>query len=422
MSNPKDVTRRDFLKEGVITGTSLAAFSGISLITNPAKVFGANDRIRFGLIGCGDRGQENLHAALTCANVECVALADVYTRRLDEAQSIVPRAKPYRDFRRMLDDKTVDAVVIVTPQHLHALNFVPAIQAGKDIYQEKTMAFNTDHARRMRRALQGSDRVVQVGIQSVSAGVFGMVKALITPEKMGDITAIHTHMYRNAPYGGWKRPIPADCDLQHVDWKAFQGEALPHEWDPNRYVNWRFFWDYDGSNVFENMVHQVGFWYKLLDLKIPRGVMMNGGNYLSPDMEMPDTIDVSMDQPENLLFTWNSGFGNRHYNAEDDFLLGTKGTVFRGRYRAEYIPDGQHPRRSGEIPAASPEASARDIVRRSDGTNEHFQNFFDCMRSRKEPNCSFELGYRSAIACQMAIRSYHEGRKMRWDAEREEIV
>ena len=116
-------------------------------------------------------------------------------------------------------------------------------------------------------------------------------------------------MYRNAPYGGWKQPIPADCDLQHVDWKAFEGEAPPHEFDPNRYINWRFFWDYDGSNVFENMVHQVGFWYKLLGLKIPRGVTMNGGNYLSPDMEMPDTMDVSMDQPENMLFTWNSGSG-----------------------------------------------------------------------------------------------------------------
>lgn len=259
MSKQPEVTRRKFLRDGAITGASLAAWSGISFITDPGRVFGANDRIRFGLIGCGDRGQEDLHAALTCTNVECVAFADVYTRHLEEVQSIVPGAKPYRDFRRMLDDRTIDAVVIVTPQHQHALNFVPAIQAGKDVFQEKTMAFNADHARRMRRAFDGSGRVVQVGIQSVTAEVFAQVKSLNTPENMGNITAIHTHMYRNAPYGGWKRSIPADCDLQHVDWKAFEGEAPPHEWDPNRYVNWRFFWDYDGSNVFENMVHQVGF-------------------------------------------------------------------------------------------------------------------------------------------------------------------
>ena len=419
MSKQQEVTRREFLKDGAITGASLAAYSGISFITNPARIFGANDRIRFGLIGCGDRGQEDLHAALTSPNVECVAVADVYTRRLDQVKEIVPNAKPYRDFRGMLDDKSIDAVVIVTPQHQHALNFVPAIQAGKDVYQEKTMAFNTDHARRMRRAFEGSGRVVQVGIQSVTAEVFEMVKSFNTRENMGDITALHTHMYRNAPYGGWKQPIPADCDLQHVDWKAFQGEAPPHEFDPNRYINWRFFWDYDGSNVFENMVHQVGFWYKVLGLKIPRGVMMNGGNYLSPDMEMPDTMDVSMDQPENLLFTWNCGFGNRHYNAEDDFLLGNKGTIFRGRYKVEYTPEVHHRRGT---PVMQPETKALEAKTRSDGTNEHFANFFDCIRSRKEPNCPFDLGYRSAIACQMAIRSYHEGKKVRWDEETEEII
>lgn len=418
MSNEKhEVTRRKFLQDGAMTGASLAA--GISFITNPARVFGANDRIRFGLIGCGDRGQEDLQAALKATNVECVALADVYTRRLDEAHAIVPGAQCYRDFRRMLDDKSVDAVVIVTPQHQHALNFVPAIQAGKDVYQEKTMAFNTDHARRMRRAYEGSGRVVQVGIQSVTAEVFELAKSFNTPEKIGQITALHTHMYRNAPYGGWKQPIPADCNLEHVNWKEFQGEAPPHDWDPNRYINWRFFWDYDGSNVFENMVHQVGFWYKLLGLQIPRGVMMNGGNYLSPDMEMPDTIDVSMDQPENLLFTWNNGFGNRHYNAEDDYLLGTKGTVYRERYAATYTPEVHH--RHG-TPEAKPESQVLQAKTSSDGTNEHFQNFFDCVRTRQEPNCPFELGYRSAIACQMAIRSYHEGRKMRWNAEQEEIV
>jgi len=259
MSKHQEVTRREFLRDGAITGAGLAAYSGISFITDPAKIFGANDRIRFGVIGCGDRAQENLQAALKSPNVECAAVADVYTRRLDEIRSIVPNAKPYRDFRRMLDDKTIDAVVVVTPQHQHALNFVPSIQAGKDVYQEKTMAFNPDHARRMRRAFEGSGRVVQVGIQSVTSEVLGLVKSLNTPENMGDITALHTHMYRNAPYGGWKQPIPSDCDLEHVDWKEFQGEAVQHEWDPNRYINWRFFWDYDGSNVFENMVPPGGF-------------------------------------------------------------------------------------------------------------------------------------------------------------------
>jgi len=135
-----------------------------------------------------------------------------------------------------------------------------------------------------------------VGIQSTSADVFGKVKELAAADKMGDITAIHTHMWRNARYGGWKREIPADCTPANVDWKMFQGESARRDFDANRVINWRFFWDYAGGNVFENMVHQVGFWYKVLGLKAPHAVTMSGANYLSPDMEVPDTMDVTMEQ------------------------------------------------------------------------------------------------------------------------------
>ena len=136
---------------------------------------------------------------MRCPNAEAVAAADVYTRRLDEVKAIAPQIKTYQDARQLLDDKSIDAVLIATPQHQHALNFVPAIQAGKDVYQEKTMAFSPDHARRMRKALDGSGRVVQVGIQMISGPGMKTVRELATPERMGVITAIHTHHYRNAP-------------------------------------------------------------------------------------------------------------------------------------------------------------------------------------------------------------------------------
>jgi len=413
-------TRRKFISQ-VVGGTAAVLAGGMYPST---RVLGANDRVRFGLIGCGGRGQEDFKAALACPNVEAVAVADVYTRRLDEAKKIAPQVKTCRDFREMLDDKTIDAVLIATPQHQHALIFVPAVQAGKDVYQEKTMAFNPDHARRMRRAFEGSGRVVQIGIQSTSSPTFTQTKSLIGPERTGVITGIHTHMYRNAPYGGWKRPLPADCDPEHVDWAMFQGEAPPHDFDPNRVINWRFYWDYSGGNVFENMVHQVGFWYKVLDLKVPRSVTMAGANYLSPEMQVPDAMNVSMDQPENLLFTWSSGFGNRYYGSTDDLLLGNKGTLLRGEDNVRYVAENMHGHRQApDVAATAPHGAATpDIVGTSDTTVLHMQNFFDCVRSRQEPNCPFEIGYRSAIACEMANRSYREGRTVRWDAEREEIV
>jgi predicted dehydrogenase len=412
------LNRRSFIHH--LSGGA-AALAGSSMFP-PARVLGANDRVRFGLIGAGGRGMEILKPALHAPNTQAVAVADVYSRRLDEVKRIVPAVQTYTDFRRLLDDKSIDAVLIATPQHQHALNFVPTIQAGKDVYQEKTMAFNPDHARRMRRALEGSNRVVQVGVQSVSGKACARAREFSTPERLGTITAVHTHHYRNRPYGGWKRTIPADCNLEHVGWKEFEGEAAPHDFDPQRFINWRFFWDYSGGNVFENMVHQVAFWYKVLGLKIPRRVTMAGYNYLSPDMEVPDTMDVSMDQPENLLFTWNSAFGNNYYGEDgNDLALGSKGSVIRVVDSVNYLPQSRH---AAQKPETSSSVGGEPDILGSDkdDTEAHMRNFFDCVRSRKEPNCPFELGFSSAIACQMAIVSLRQSRTVQWDTEKEEIV
>jgi predicted dehydrogenase len=409
-------SRRVFMQKALTSSAAAAAYGFFP----SSRVLGANDRIRIGLIGAGGRGTQIFKAALKCPNVEAVAAADVYTRRLDAVKGHVPGIATYSDFRKLLDDKSIDAVLIATPQHLHALHFVPAIQAGKDIYQEKTMAFNPDHAKRMRRALQGSGRIVQVGIQSTSSAAVGQVSEYLKPESIGVLTQLHTFHYRNAPYGGWKRPLPSDCDPQHVDWKAFEGEAAPHDFDANRFINWRFFWDYSGGNCFENLVHQVGFWYKLLDLKIPQHVTMVGANYLSPEMQVPDTMNVSMIQREKILFTWNSMFGNNLMGAGYDEALGNKGTILRDESaNVRFIPQ--------EKKAVAPNLGAApgkppDIVGMSDESVLHMQNFFDCVRSRKETDCPLELGFRSAIACRMAVESYRQGRTVGWDEEMEEII
>lgn len=410
--------RREFMTTivGGAATMAVAEFSGAN------RILGANDRVRFALIGAGGRGKEILRAAVQCPNTEAVAVADLYTRRLDEVKEIIPNAKPFADFRRILDDKTIDAVLIASPHHQHALNFVPAIQAGKDVYQEKTMAFNPDHARRMRRAFEGSGRVVQVGIQSTSGPAVEHVAECNTADSMGTVTGLHTHHYRNHAYGGWKREIPADCDLQHVNWNVFQGEVAPHEFDPQRFINWRFYWDYSGGNVFENMVHQVGFWTKLLDLHVPNKVTMTGCNFISPGMEVPDIMDVAMEHSEKkLLFTWNSTFGNRYYGEGYDLLLGNKGTIIRD----ENENVSYESQRKEDAPVMQPNKSQKppDIVSVGDPlTYAHMKNFFDCVRSRKQPNCPFEVGFRSAIACRMAITSCRMGRAVRWDPEREEIV
>ena len=400
-------SRRSFLRQ-LVGGAAGAAVSSRS-------VQGATERIRIGLIGAGGRGKEIFRAALRCPNVEAVAVADVYARRLEEAKALAPAVKTYRDFRRLLDDKSIDAVLIATPQHQHALNFVPALQAGKDVYQEKTMAFNPEHAKRMRKAFTGSGRVVQIGTQMNSGPGIPKVREWLTPERMGVITSIQTYHFRNSPHGGWLRQVPADCDVDHVDWPGFEGEAAHHAFDPQRLINWRFYWDYSGGNVFENMVHQVAFWHKVLGLTIPQSVTMTGANYRSPKMEVPDTMLVSMSHAENIFFTWNSLFGNAYYGEGRDFLFGTKGTVIHDESeRVVYLPQGKKLAGAGE--------NGDQAKGYLDSTLPHMQNFFDCVRSRKDPICPFEMGFRTAITCQMAITSYRQQRTVRWDAQAEAIV
>src|SRR5258708_21856360 len=210
------------------------------------SVLGANDRLRLGIIGPGDRGMQIVREAIACPNTDFVAFADIYTARLEAARKVAPNAKTYLDYRYLLDDKSIDAVLIATPQHLHCEHFVAAMDAGKHVYQEKTMAFNPDHAKRMRAAyLKAGKRTVQIGHQACSSGLMKDSQQIATPANLGRISAIEMHMFRNTPHGKpqWARPIYADMTPQNILWSAFQGEAPRHDFDADRHVNSRFYWD-----------------------------------------------------------------------------------------------------------------------------------------------------------------------------------
>ena len=382
-------------------------------LASPKGVLGANDRVRMGIIGIGARGTELVRQAMSLPEVDFVAFSDVYTRRLEEAKKLAPSAATYFDHRRLLDDKTIDAVIIATPQHLHCEHFVNSLQAGKHVYQEKTMAFTVEHAKRMRAAYRNAGkRTVQIGHQYCSSGAMQDAQQFLATGQLGKITAVHMHMYRNTPHGKpqWARPVYPDMTPENILWKSFEGEAAHHDFDPNRYINWRFFWEYSGGNVYENMCHQLSFWYKPLNLQVPKAVTMTGGIYLWKDgREVPDTMNVSLEQPEEILVSWDSGFGNNQLGVSED-VLGTDGTISKGqqiRYTPQKVnrPDG-----------------AEMLGRSVTSPNAHMQNFLDCIRSAKETNCPFDLGYRVSIACRMAVESYRQHRTVRWDPQKEEIV
>jgi predicted dehydrogenase len=402
-------SRRNFI-EKVATG-----LAGTAATIAAPSVLGANSRIRLGIIGNGDRGQQILREALVFPNVECVAAADVYTRRLDELKAIAPNAKAYSDYRALLDDRSIDAVLIATPQHLHSEQFIAALDAGKHVYQEKTMAFTLEQAKAMRSALErAKGRTVQIGHQWTSWGHFADAVSFSTPDLLGKVTSIQAHMFRNTPHGKpqWTRQLYPDMTPASIDWNAFLGEAPQQDFDANRFHNWRLFWDYSGGNVFENMSQQLAFWYKALNLEIPYAVSMTGGLFLWKDgREVPDTMNVSMEHAEELMFNWSSGFGNDKLNVTEE-VLGDRGTITHTQQSIRYSPQKVNRRDGNEMAGMSPNQRGA-----------HMQNFLDHIRgAAKNLACPFDLGYRVSVTCRMAVESYRQQRTVYWDAAQEQIV
>ncbi|HLG95492.1 MAG TPA: Gfo/Idh/MocA family oxidoreductase [Bryobacteraceae bacterium] len=387
--------------------------TGFATTLASQSVFGSNERIRLGLIGAGARGMELLRWAAACPNVDVGAIADIYSKNLDAARQAAPVAQAYSDYRRLLDDKSIDAVLIATPPHLHCEHFVHSLEAGKHVYQERIMAFTLEHAKRMRAAHRGAPRLtVQVGHQSCSSGQMADAARFVSSGQVGKITAIHMRWFRNTPRGkpSWIRPVHPAMTAENVVWDAFLGEAPRCDFDADRYINWRIYSDYSGGSVHENLSQQLAFWYAALKLQVPEAVMMNGGVYLWKDgREVPDTMSVALQQREEMLITWDSGFGNNQLGVTED-VLGTDGTISRGQ-AIRYVPQKVNRPDGAEL-----------LGRTITPPHTHLQNFFDCIRLGREPNCGFETGYRVSIACRMALESYRLGRTVRWDAAREEMV
>ncbi|HEX2666276.1 MAG TPA: Gfo/Idh/MocA family oxidoreductase [Candidatus Acidoferrum sp.] len=398
-------TRREFLKQAAIGAAALAAYP-------PRSVLGANDRVRVGMIGVGGRGEELLKQVLKVPNAQLVAIADVYSRRRDAAKELAPGVQTMDDYRQLLDVKDIDGVIVATPLHIHARHFMDTIAAGKDLYCEKTMTWSIPEAEECLATAKKCDRVVQIGLQHESSGSLADARKWIKDGLAGKITEVASWMSRNTAHGKgqWVRPVPPDCTAQNVDWKAFLNGRPDHGFDPYKFLNWRLFWEFSGGNVTENMIHQIAWIQSALDLPEPSAASMSGGIFSEKDgREVPDTIAVTLEFPQDVVVTWRSTFNNRHYGL-GEHLLGSDGTI-------EHVAGA-----SDMVTGESREATRYypEKVNRPEGvalTSEtkdqnHMANWIDCIRSRQTPNASVEIGYRSAIAAHMANLAYRGKRRV----------
>jgi predicted dehydrogenase len=414
MSQSK-IERRTF-----ITG-AVAATTGATLTASSyGRVLGANDRARLGIIGPGGRGQELMKEFVKVPNAEFVAAADVYTRRFDEAKKIAPEIKTFNDHRKLLELKDLDAVIVATPLHCHARHFVDTLAAGKDLYCEKTMTWSIEEAEScLAAAKKSSNRVIGVGQQHQSAGYFIDARKWVKDGLVGKVSSVESWMSRNTPRGKgqWVRPIPEDCNAQNVDWKAFLNGRSNRPFDAHKFINWRLYWEFSGGNVTENMVHQIGWIIGALDLGVPTAAYMSGGVFSEKDgREVPDTISATLDYPNDLVVSWQSTFSNSRFGLGIR-ILGSDGTIEWLAGTTDMVSG-----RSVSGWSYSHEKTNRpngEAIKGQAADENHYANFVECVRSRKEPNASVELGYRSAIAAHMANLSYRRKQRVTLETARQ---
>lgn len=431
-----ELTRRTFLG----SGTALAA-------TRP---YAANDRIQVGVIGAGARSHELMAALMQHEGAEIVAVVDAYRGRLERALDRVKgRAKAYKTYQDILAQKSIDAVLVVTPDHWHRKLVLEAIAAGKDVYCEKPLTYRTSDGLEIVQAARAAKRIVQVGSQGMSSQSQRKAKEMIRAGKLGKVTIIRAAYNRNTASGAWIYPIPPDASPQTVDWEMFLGPAPKRPFSLERFFRWRCYEDYSGGIATDLFVHLCTTIHFLMDAKAPAKAMALGQLYRwkeSRDAGIPDTLNAILEYPEGFVVNLSSTFNNQT-SAEGSFqILGTEGTLTLGGGMAFYPEMAVEDNRwiVESWPRALEDAYYRDPkVRRTEvvdswkpkvvegvqqfqeqgleATLIHLGHWLESIRSRKSYWEDALAGHRAAACAHMVNLSAHQQRLVEWDFARDDV-
>ncbi|MGF1638789.1 MAG: Gfo/Idh/MocA family protein [Cyclobacteriaceae bacterium] len=417
-------SRRKFIQNSsaVLAGAGIAgaALPVEAIAQSRKKGAAASDKVIVGLIGCKGMGMSNLRSILKLPQVECKALCDVDQNILEErAQDLVKMGykKPvlYKDYRKMLEDKEIDAVIIATPDHWHCLPFIHACEAGKDIYCEKPMANYVEECNLMVKATKKYDRVVQLGQWQRSNGHFKKAVEFVQSGKLGRIRMVKVWAYQ-----GWMNSVPPVADApvpKGVDYDMWLGPAPERPFNQNRFhFTFRWFWDYAGGLMTDWGVHllDVALWG--MNATAPISVMSAGGKYAYPDdpTETPDT-QQAVYEFKDFMMVWDHAIGidscnfNRNHGIA---FIGNNGTLIVDRGGWEVVPEVRGPglERAYLMDAVPKHGSA------DSGLDKHMENFVECIKTRALPNCHVDTGSLAAINAHLGNIALKTGRKLYWDA------
>jgi len=420
-------TRREFLKASSQAALTLAALSAAPAVLAAKS---PNATVGVGCIGLGTRGGDLINVVAPTPRVKVVAVCDVYKPHLQKGieRCQNPEVKTYVDYRELLADKNVDAVVIATPDHWHASMVLDAVKAGKDIYCEKGWARTLDEAKQMRAAIKQSGIVFQLGHHARQATCALQAKELLAQGILGPITLVRTGRYGNTPlgqniwrwygyYSQWNRPDPEQV-ARDVDWDRWLGPAPKISWNERHFWHWRCYWPYGTGQAGDLLSHELDFIQYLLGYGVPDTCLCAGLNaLLKDDRQVPDTwnaiyqfenkgctvtFDASMNttagQPVEIC-------GKEARLRFDGIAHDVKGfTIIRERFNQRTdLPEAYQKGRTADQP-------------------NHIVDWVNCIHSRGKPKCDVDEAFVETATYLMSIESYKRQRMVRWDPVKEEIV
>jgi predicted dehydrogenase len=372
-----------------------------------SRVLGANDRIGLGVVGTGGRGTYVMTLFQQNADVEVRALCDIYGVHIDEAQQKAPNTKTFSDHRKLIELKEVDAVLVGTPDHWHKDVSCDAMQAGKDVYVEKPLCRTRDEAPVMVKTARITERICQVGIQQRSGPIYlEPLEKFVKSGMLGKVSHIDAIWHAGLPR---KLPTTPAEKPSNLDWIRFLGPVRYRDWNPGQYLNFRAFLDFNGGKMTDFGHHWMDVVHMYMGERAPTSVVFAGGIYYGrgDDRTAPDTCNALFEYDGfSVLFQSNAYVHPGEYGIT---FHGENGTLYVNRNRYEFRPAERY---------------AEPIAQKIPGdiTADHVRDFLDCCRSRKRPKGDVGLAAISILPPLLAVQSYVEKRRIRFDPERLEVL
>jgi predicted dehydrogenase len=371
------------------------------------RVSGANDRIRLGIIGSGDRGTYLMKRANQAGNIEWVAVSDIWDVRRDHGEATAgTKVEKYADYRRLLDRQDIDGVIVATFDHVHTQISIDACKAGKDVYVEKPMTSLPEQGPPLVKTVRETNRIVQVGVQQRSTPHFEEAKRKFFDSGLiGKVNMVRTIWNANS---GYLTPVPKSYEQKPdgLDWDACLAWLPKIPWDAKRYFNRFAYWDFStGGQTGGLFVHMVDVVHWFLSIERPAAAVASGGIYLYDDgRDTPDNVNFALEYPEKLNVTFEATLTDMiPTGAADIVFMGTGGRLNIFRWGYKFIPAKENAQ-VGELAAA--------------GTDDyHMANWLDCVRSRKQPNADVVAGHYSSTACHIGNIAYKQKSRALWQKE-----